>query len=146
MNLSEANLLSHQERVTRWRLNMTLDLFIGFEQEPTGLEDFMKQQGYTSIEKKKDGSGDYLIFERTDNPWPCMFYSPHVQKTEDSEDVPNWRRAGFSVVSEANVNFNPENFEEADRLTQSLVNKFNGVLYDPDTDEYNGVLYDPDID
>ena len=144
MNLSEANLLSHQERVTRWQLNMTLDLFVGFEQEPTGLEEFMQQQGYTSLQRKKDDSGDHLIFERTDNPWPCVFYSPHIQKADDPEDVPNWYRAGFSVVSEANVNFHPEHFEEADRLTQLLVNKFTGILYDPGTDEYNGVLYDPD--
>gem|GEM_PF-2452527 len=115
-----------------WLLNMTLDLYVGFEQEPKGLEDFMKKQGYTRIERHKDTHGGYLTFERNDNPWPCVFYSPHAQKAEDPDELPNWRRAGFRVVSEANINFpNDSSSLEASRLARELVNKFNGIFCDP---------------
>ncbi len=136
MNLSEANLFSHQERVTRWQLNMTLNLFVGFEEEPTGLEYLMRKRGYTSIEKHKD----YLIFERASNPWPRVFYSPHVEKVDNPEDGPNWDDAGFDVVSEVNINFPHSDipvWSEATELSDQLVRELQGILYDPEADEYS---------
>ena|SRR3989338_5961154 len=107
---------------------MTADTFVGFREEPAGLEAFLVEQGY--IVKERSQKGVATLFERQGTYWPCIFYSPCISPAEDEDEIPNWERNGFPIVSEVNINY-PLDFEtmgEAGRLSKELTKRFNGVL------------------
>ena len=100
-----------------------------------GLEAFMQEQGYTPIEREKDGS---LVFERNDRSWPQVFYFPTLPSVEDPDEVPCWSESGYSVVAEMNINYTTELdvIDEAQRLSEEIVKGLDGILYDSDLDMF----------
>jgi len=113
---------------------MTLDLFVGFEEKPVGLKKFLQREGYAHVERPELGC---VLYTRKNNPWPQVFYDEHLTQPQDDE-VPNWHRAGFTVIAEVNINYpiDYEIIDEAERLSEALTKKFNGILYDPNLDDY----------
>jgi len=113
---------------------MTIDLYIGFEKEPEGLADFLFKEGYTQFDRHTEGC---VVYSREDDHWPQLFYYPLSTKVKERE-VPNWEKAGFKVVSELNINFPKEMnaMDEAERLSEEIVRRLDGILYDDELDEY----------
>lgn len=114
---------------------MTFDIFIGFTQEPKNLEAFMQAQGYTHVEREKDGG---LVFERNDHSWPQAFYFPTLPTVEDPEEVPCWSESGYAVVAEMDINYTtePDAIDEAQRLSVEIVKGLDGILYASDLDTF----------
>ena len=115
---------------------MTADLFVGFEKKPIGLEGFLRREKYTHAERLK--RSECVLYTRPQNPWPQVFYDKHPLPVRDDE-VPHWKKAGFRVVAEVNVNYHNSDLEaaeEAERLSEKLAKKFNGILYDTTLDSY----------
>ena len=108
------------------------DIFLGFEKEPEGLEQFLISEGYTSVDREDDA----VTYERTDGPDVILFYHSSVMPVEDDEEVPNWEKAGFKILAELNVNFQPEYFEEAFRISEKTAEKFKAVLCGPNFEDY----------
>lgn len=112
---------------------MTLDILIGFQEEPIDLEGFMRQQSYSLVQKHENG----FDFEREDSAWPKVSYYDSVVEPDLEEDV--WGRSGFKITSELEINYpigSANLWEEANRLSKEIVKKFNAVLYDSGLEDY----------
>lgn len=116
---------------------MKLDIIIGFERKPEGLEAFLKEQGYDAVpnEEKDDVSETYVHRERE---WPEVIYSPQIsEESELEEDIcPDWRKSRYNVVSELGITYPVFYYDEAERLSEEIVKGFDGILYDTDLDEF----------
>lgn len=108
----------------------TVDLEVGFLERPKGLEAFLRGQGYERIPRMRNS------FEHKNESWPAIHYYPKALPVDEEDDAPNWKGAGFKVVSELNINYPAQHDEEADRIAQELVRRFGAVLYDPNMDAY----------
>lgn len=122
------NRLSHYQnklKMTSW------DYYVGFEREPKlkGLESFLKGKGYLRIGKTKKGI-DYA----SEDELVDLFYSPKAAQVEPGEE-PDWNAAGFNVVSDLMIT-TKENWEEADKITKLIVEKYDAIFYDPNGEEF----------
>ena len=108
---------------------MSEDIIIGFLDKPEGLERFLEQEGYT--EDAQDEQDEELrIFSSSKSPL-TLFYYPKPSEVEDDEE-PNWQREGYDVVSELNINYHRDYWEEAVPFSEKVVAQFpNTVTYEP---------------
>src|SRR3989338_5325781 len=106
---------------------MYLDIDIGFEREPSSLDEFLKKEGYTESERLEGGT---VVYENAEKDWPQLFYSSPRQKSEEGAK-PNWDESGFKIVAELNMHYpNEINYmNEAEILSTKIVRKFDGILY-----------------
>jgi len=123
---------------------VTIDRLIGFEAEPTGLEEYLTSEGFT-IREKID---DFINYFRENAPpeendiWPEVMYVP-VKKGNGTPVVITeepWGNSKFNIIAEVNVNYDshsgPEMTEEADRLADEITRRFNGVKYESELEQY----------
>ena len=113
------------------------DYFVGFEREPVDLDAFLEGQGYDKIPNEGNNPNrSHRNFEsREGGLIEITFFStaPKVKKGE----VPDWRRRGFNVTSELMIYTKDDDAaDDALRLAEATVKKYNGVLYDSTSDEY----------
>jgi len=114
-----------------------LDIDVGFETEPTGLEEYLANEGYT-LGQQFDG---YAIYLRENAPpdksdtWPEVMYVPGKKRDgipEVKTEHP-WKDSGFRIIAEVNITFDSHSSfgmnEEADRLADEITQRFNGVKY-----------------
>ena len=117
---------------------MSLDIFIGFKEEPKGLGEFLINEGYTLIEKFAEDE-DTTYF-REDNSWPQAIYTIPPIPVEEEDEVPNWEESGFKIVAELDINYPLGTGDavalEARRLAEKVADRFNAVLYDSTHEEY----------
>ncbi len=116
---------------------MALDIDVGFEKQPRGLESFLKNEKYFP-ERVRGLGPNCTFYTRECNTWPKVFFYKKPVKVEEG-DAPNWGEAGFHVVAEVNINYPAHDdnaIDEAERLSRKLIKRFNGILYDPDLDSY----------
>lgn len=110
-------------------------MFIGFDREPKGLDEFLREQGYT---RKKKMDKSCFVYTRINEDWPQIFYSPVVEVDEQTR-VSHWEEAGYKVVSEVNLNYHWADTEantEAERLRDEIGKEFDGIIFDPHSDDY----------
>ncbi|MBI1969062.1 hypothetical protein HYS48_00070 [Candidatus Woesearchaeota archaeon] len=113
---------------------MTLDIDIGFAREPTGLAAFLRQEGYTRVERQDKGC---TVYTQPEDSWPqVLHFHPTIKAAEG--EVPNWERSGHTIVSAVNINFPTDSaaMDEAERLSKKIVQALGGILYDSNLDEY----------
>ena len=108
------------------------DLFIGFEKEPESLEDFLVQEGYLPVRKE----GSCVTYERKDDLDVTLYFETNPRPVEE-EEVPDWKKAGFQVIAELGINYPLDNYEEAFRITDRVLETFRGILYEPNPEEYS---------
>lgn len=114
---------------------MTDDMFIGFVREPKGLDEFLKREGYTEVD---ESDPECIVYTRPDEVWPQIFYSSPVEVDEQTE-ISHWEEAGYKVVSEVNLNYHRTDTEantEAERLRDEIGKEFDGIIFDPHSDDY----------
>src|SRR3989344_123432 len=110
------------------------DIFIGFEEKPKGLEEFLREKRYVKAEIKQKGD---VVYEKGDADWPTLFYYDSLRE-EKEDEIPNWKSAGFNVTSELFIDYTLSSkcIDRAEGLSREIVRRFNGILYDPNLDEY----------
>jgi len=110
------------------------DYYVGFEREPVGLKDFLKDQGYDPHSDVQDG--DVNGFESREGGLVDIFYSPKLVKVEEGE-VPDWSKSGRNVTSDLLISTKDSNeIDEAQRLTDDIVREYDGISYDIDLDDF----------
>jgi len=98
---------------------MTNDIDIGFETKPEGLESFLIGDGYVPDQSASDD--EIKVYDHEENECPNLYYHP----TE----------GGRNIKALLNINFSrhdPVAIDEAERLSDEVVERFDGVVYDPD--------------
>jgi hypothetical protein len=120
-----------------------LDINVGFEAEPTGLEEYLTNERYT-LDQKFDGYTTYLRENDPPNErdiWPEVIYVPGKKRDGIPEVITEhpWNNSRFKIISEVIINFDSHSsfdmYEEADRLADEITRKFNGVRYSYDSEE-----------
>lgn len=111
---------------------MTHDIDIGFKEKPESLEEFLIKEGYSEIDRT---SKECTVYARGENDWPQIFYYPATIKVKEGEK-PNWQESGHNIISEVNINYVLDVWDEAERMSDAIMKKFNAVLYDSNSDEY----------
>lgn len=111
---------------------MSEDLFIGFIETPVNLESFLVQEGYTKVDTRRN----LEVYDHAENGSPTLFYHAKPAKAKKDE-VPNWKEAGFTVVSDLVITCDSGAEFEGNRLADRVKESFRAVLYDPTVDEYS---------
>lgn len=104
---------------------MTLDIEVGFEKRPEGMETFLTSKGYILVDKNKTAE----TYEREDRIWPTVFFYP---KTNGQREIP-WKDSDFKIVSSVDINYPTRDidaYDEAEKLSKELTQRFSGILYD----------------
>ena len=110
---------------------MTLDIFIGFIEEPEGLKQLLEERLYVLVDEKDECT----IYEHRDDIWPQLFYYSPSPKVEEDDELPNWEGEGFKVVSELNINFPWGDLKAHARaydLVEELSRHYSVVICNPD--------------
>lgn len=111
---------------------MSEDIDIGFLKKPEGLERFLEHEGFTETDQDERDE-EVRVYDNPNSPL-TLFYYLKLPEVEDDEE-PNWQREGFSAVSELNINYHLDYWEEALAFADKVVVQF------PDT-----VTYVPGLD
>jgi hypothetical protein len=114
------------------------DVWIGFKKTPEGLEAFLAEQGYDRepIEREDAGIEDYVHSEGS----PSLMYCSRVLDIKEGE-IPDWSKSGHTIVSELYIEAihdMPGAVDEALRISEEIVKKFDGILYDADLNDFCG--------
>ena len=113
---------------------MSDDIIIGFLKKPEGLERFLEQEGYTEEPQDEpdedEEDEEARIYSNPNSPLTLFYYLKSSEVEEDEE--PNWQREGFDVVSELNINYHRDYWQEVRLLSEKIVAQFpNTVTYEP---------------
>lgn len=107
----------------------SIDIEIGFMEEPEGLEAFLISEGFVPDAKDRT----QYAHEEFDYPW--IFYNPKVTPFDRGE--PNWRKAGFKVVSGMNlVTKDFDHYELIGEIADKITKRFNAVQYDLNLEQF----------
>ena len=115
---------------------MTNDLYVGFRETPKGIERFLEEEGYVESKDSPDSEG-VRIYTPKNNDWPQLFYIPSIRDDERRDSV--WEGYPVKISSEININYSyrdQQASDEAERISQSLVDKFDAICYDPILEEF----------
>ncbi|MBR9692002.1 hypothetical protein GOV06_04390 [Candidatus Woesearchaeota archaeon] len=111
------------------------DIIIGFERKPENLEGFLEKQEYVAVpNKEKDDATQ--TYEHEERGWPEVFYDSQIP--EESE-CPDWRKSRYNIVFKLEITYPVDDFDavdEAERLSEAIVNEFDGILYDIHSDDF----------
>lgn len=113
---------------------MSEDIFIGFREKPNDLENFLKGEGYTEIQKERKST----TFSRANDISTTVTYYPEAEVVEEDE-VPDWSKSGHKILSEVNINFpySPySDVEEAHRIADKIIDQYKAIRYDQNFDEF----------
>jgi len=112
----------------------SFDYFVGFEREPEGLEEFLKEQGYDPTQNGEDKS--VKNFESRDGGLVDIFYLQKVEEAEEGE-FPDWKKSGHDVISELFISTKDfEGANKAELIAYETAKKYEGILGDPQCEEY----------
>ena len=107
----------------------TFLFIVGFLKKPEDLERFLEQEGYVEADQDERDE-EVRVYENPRSPL-TLFYYLKLPEVEDDEE-PNWQRAGFRVVSELNINYHRDYWEESRAFAEKFVAQFpDTVTYEP---------------
>ncbi len=111
----------------------SLDYYVGFEKEPTELDEFLKGIGFELTSSSHD---DTRIYESIKDPID-IYYSPAVEEyDEDEEEGINWKESGRAITSDLLLTSKDYGlYETMQDISRKLLEKYDGVFHDPNMDD-----------
>ena len=110
------------------------DYFIGFEREPTDLDEFLDKKGYDKTsENPQTHDKDYE--PRRGGLVDIMFFSKPTPVKEG--EVPDWKKSGVQVTSDMMITTKDAKLvTKVESLVTAIVKKYDAVFYDLNLDEF----------
>jgi hypothetical protein len=109
------------------------EYFVEFNNLPTDLDNFLKQQGYDLENEDKEGVKTYQ--SKKDKPID-LFYFPKVIQA-DEEYVPNWSKSKFKIQAELMISTKEfDEIEETHELAKKTVKNYNAIFYDSNLNDF----------